>query len=106
MEGVTAILIQHVRWTVYWSSLGPAPRPPASAASGTIQFTRRGDKMVGHLSIPVLGQECDFDVVVKEDGFTYPGCARFDKNLTYDTADPEFPFKGTGGSIGYWFRPE
>jgi hypothetical protein len=54
----------------------------------------------------VLGQECDFDVVVKEDGFTYPGCARFDKNLTYDTADPEFPFKGTGGSIGYWFRPE
>jgi hypothetical protein len=50
MEGVTAILTQHVRWTVYWSSLGPAPRPPASAASGTIQFTRRGDKMVGHLS--------------------------------------------------------
>src|SRR5262245_10589148 len=78
-EGIRVILTQHAQWTVYWSSLGAAPRPPASAGSGTIEFTRRGDRLMGHLSIPVLGQDCEFEVVVRDDGFTYPGCARFDK---------------------------
>jgi hypothetical protein len=105
-ERLKVILTEQPRWTVYWSSLGVAPRPPASAASGIIQFSRRGDKIMGQLSIPVFGQECEFEVVIKDDGFRYPGCARFDKDITYDPDDQEYPFKGTGGSNAYWFRPQ
>jgi hypothetical protein len=103
-DKVETILTQQGPWTVYWSRLGAAPRPPASAASGTIQFSRRGDKLMGHMSIPVFGQECDFEVTVKDNGFIYPGCARFDKELIYDPADNEFPFKGAATSYWYWFR--
>lgn len=104
-ERLKAILTEQPRWTVYWSSLGAAPRPPASAASGIIQFSRRGDEIMGHLSIPVFAQECECEVVINDDGFRYPGCARFDKDITYDPDDQEYPFKGTGGSNVYWFRP-
>jgi hypothetical protein len=103
-DSIRAILTEQPRWTVYWSSLGAAPRPPASAASGTIQFTRRGDKIMGHLSIPVFTEECDFEVIIKDNGFSYLGCARFDMEITYDPDDREYPFKGTGGSNFYWLR--
>jgi hypothetical protein len=103
-DGIKAILTEQRRWTVYWSSLGAAPRPPASAASGTIQFTPHGDKIMGHLSIPDLRQECEFEVVVKDDRFIYPGCARFDKEMVYDPADQEYPFKGEARSNVYWLR--
>jgi hypothetical protein len=105
-ERVKAILTQQAHWTVYWSRLGAAPRPPATAVSGIVQFTRLGDKILGHLSIPVFREECDFEVVVKDDGFTYPGCTRVDKDVAYDPADQEYPFKGSMGAIVYWFRPE
>ena len=59
---------------------------------------------MGHLSIPVLGQECEFEVVVKDDRFIYPGCARFDKEMVYDPADQEYPFKGEARSNLYWLR--
>jgi anti-sigma regulatory factor (Ser/Thr protein kinase) len=61
---------------------------------------------MGRVSIPVFGEECEFEVVVTDDGFTYPGCTRVDKDITCDPADPESPFKGTKGSIFIWFQPQ
>ncbi len=58
---------------------------------------------MGHLKT-VFGQECDFAVTVKENGFIYPGCARYDKELIYDPSDSEYPFKGTARSYGFWLR--
>jgi hypothetical protein len=105
-EEIGLILTRPTLWTMYWSRLGAAPRPPASAASGSIQFIRSGDKIMGHVRIPVFGEECEFEVVIRDDGFTYPGCTHVDKDITYDSADQEFPFKGAKGSIFIWFRPQ
>ena len=102
-DQIEAILTQQPSWTVYWSSLGAAPRPPASAAADTIHFRRDGNQIMGHLKT-VFGQECDFTVTVKENGFIYPGCARYDKELIYDPSDSEYPFKGTARSYGFWLR--
>ena len=111
-DRIRAILTERARWTVYWSSAGPAPRPPASAGSGNVEFTRHGDKMRGHINIPVMARECEFEVVVKDGGFSWPGCPSPqdrlvrspDKEITYDPDDPEYPFKGSGASNWYWFR--
>ena len=112
-DRLRAILTEQAGWTVYWSSGGAAPRPPASAASGAIEFTRHGDTIRGHLSIPALSRECEFEVAVNDRGFSYPGCQgpqnalvrSPDREITYDPDDREYPFKGTGSSVWYWFRP-
>jgi hypothetical protein len=112
-DRIKAILIEQARWTMYWSGGGPAPRPPASTGSGNVEFTRHGDTIRGHMSIPALARECEFEVVVKDHGFSYPGCQgpqnalvrSPDREITYDPDDREYPFKGTGASTWYWFRP-
>jgi hypothetical protein len=112
-DRIMAILTEHAQWMWYWSSLGPAPRPPASAGSGTVEFARDGDRIRGHISIPVMNRECESEVVVKDGGFGWPGCPlpehrlvrSPDKEITYDPDDREYPFKGTGASTWYWFRP-
>ena len=112
-ERIGAILTEHAQWTWYWSSLGPAPRPPTSAGSGTVEFMRDGDRIRGHISIPVMSRECEFEIVVKDGGFGWPGCPlpehrlvrSPDKEITYHPDDPEYPFKGSGASTWYWFRP-
>ena len=112
-DRIGAILTEQAKWTVYWSSVAPAPRPPASAGSGAVEFTRHGDTIRGHISIPAMARECEFEVVVKDGGFSYPGCPSPqdrlvrspDREISYDPDDREYPFKGTGASNWYWFRP-
>jgi hypothetical protein len=53
-ESVKAILTNQTHWTVYWSRLGTAPRPPVSAMTGSMQITRNGDQIMGHISIPAF----------------------------------------------------
>jgi hypothetical protein len=113
-DRIRTVLTSHPQWTVYWSSLGAAPRPPASAASGTVEFRRRGNTIIGHMSIPAFTRECEFEVLVKDDGFSYPGCMSPqdrltnppDRQITYDPNDRDYPFKGTGASYWYWFQPK
>ena len=112
-DRIRAILTEQPRWTVYWSTGGAAPRPPASAGSGTVEFTRHGDMIRGHTSIPAMSHECDFEVVVTDRGFMYPGCPSSQdalvrgpaREITYDPDDPEYPFKGSGSGYWNWFRP-
>ena len=105
VDRIRAILTEQAHWTMYWSSVSPAPRPPASAASGAIEFTRHGDTIRAHLSIPALSRECEFEVVVKDRGFSYPGCQgpqnalvrSPDREITYDPDDREYPYQGNRG---------
>jgi hypothetical protein len=104
-ERISALLTEQGQWTLYWSTLGGGPRPPASAGTGTIAFTRRGNKLLARISIPVMARECEFEVVVTETGFKYPGCPSPqdrlvrapDRDIAYDPDDREYPFKGAGG---------
>src|SRR5215470_14658850 len=72
-DRIKAILTEPARWTMFWSSGGAAPRPPASAASAAIEFTHHGAKIQAHLTIPAMSRECEFEVVVNDRGFSYPG---------------------------------
>ena len=79
-----------------------------------MEFTRRGDRIQGHTSIPAMSHECDFEVVVTDRGFMYPGCPSSQdalvrgsaREITYDPADQEYPFKGAGSGYWNWFRPQ
>jgi hypothetical protein len=78
-----------------------------------VEFARHGDTIRAHVNIPAMARECEFDVTVKDGGFSYPGCVspqdrlvRWpDREFVYDPDDREYPFKGTGSSVWYWFRP-
>ena len=88
-EAISAMLIEQGPWTGYWSTLGASARPPASAGSSTVGFTRRCDKIVGHVSIPAMAREFEFEAVIVADG----------------PNDQEYPFKGAGAGSWCWFRP-
>ena len=113
-DRIRAVLTQHPKWTVYWSGLGAAPRPPASAGSGTVEFTPRGDTIIGHISHPVFARECEVQILIRESGFSYPGCPSPEnrvvqgpaREITYDPEDRDYPFKGSGASTWYWFQPK
>jgi len=113
-DRIRAMLTQHREWTLYWSSLGDAPRPPASAGVSTVQFTQRGDTIMAHISIPAMARECDVEVPVRGNGFGWPGCLLPQQNLVrppdrdivYDPDDRDYPFKGTGANTWYWFQPK
>jgi hypothetical protein len=49
--------------------------------------------------------ECEFDVAVKEDGFTFTGCWGSDKAMVYDPNDTEYPFKGRVDGTKLWLAP-
>ena len=113
-DRIRAMLTQHQEWTQYWSGLGAAPRPPASAGVSTVQFTRSGDTIMAHISIPTMSRECDVEIQVRENGFGWPGCLGpqqnlvrpADRDIVYDPDDPDYPFKGTGANTWYWFQPK
>jgi len=61
-----------------------------------------------------MSRECEFEVVVNDRGFSYPGGCQGPynalvrapaKEIIYDPDDREYPFKGSGSSVWYWFRP-
>jgi hypothetical protein len=112
-ERIRAILAEQGQWTMHWSTVAGGPRPPASAGTGTIVFAQRGNKLLGRVSIPVFARECEFEVVVTDAGFRYPGCPSPqdrlvrapDRDIVYDPDDREYPFKGAGVASWYWFRP-
>jgi hypothetical protein len=113
-DRIRAVLTEHPEWTVYWSSLGAAPRPPASAGTGTVRFTRHGDTIMAHIEIPAMARTCEVEIPIRESGFGYPGCLSPqdrlvrppDREIMFDPDDRNYPFKGTGASTWYWFQPK
>ena len=62
--------------------------------------------MIGHAQDDrVHHAECDFDVTVREDGFTFGGCWGSDKVMTYDPDDRDYPFKGRIDGTLLWLAP-
>ena len=114
-DRIRAVLTEHPEWTMYWSSLGAAPRPPTSAGTGTVRFTRHGDTIKAHIKIESMALVCEeVEILIRESGFGYPGCLRPadrlvrppDREIVFDPDDRDYPFKGTGASTWYWFQPK
>lgn len=111
VEGIKRMLTGHKQWTLYWDR-GNVSRPRMGAATAdrslsvTFEFMRIGLRVVGHAQDDQLHHvECEFEVAVREDGFTFTGCWGSDKSMTYDPDDREYPFKGRTDGTLLWLRP-
>jgi hypothetical protein len=109
-DGITRVLTSQKEWTLYWDRGVPRPRLGAvttdRSPSAILEFMRVGPRVVGYASNDqVHHMECEFDVAVKEDGFTFTGCWGSDKAMAYDPTDTEYPFKGRVDGTMLWLAP-
>jgi hypothetical protein len=105
------MLTNHQRWTAYWDRTDVA-RPRFGARTGdrsqsaTLEFLRIGTGLVGHTVVNnLLLLECEFEVTVRDDGFTLGSCGGPARSMTYDPKDLEYPFKGRVGVESFWLAP-
>jgi hypothetical protein len=49
--------------------------------------------------------ECELEVTVTENGLTFTGCWGFEKSMTYDPNDREYPFKERVEGTLLWLAP-
>ena len=110
-EAITRMLTSQPRWTAYWDHADVA-RPSFGARTGdrsrtaTMEFLRIGRAVVGHTEVhSLLDLQCDFEVTVRDDGFTFTSCGGPARTVTYDPKDPDYPFKGRLGSESIWLAP-
>jgi len=110
VEAIKRVLTSHKQWTLYWD-LAAVGRPRIGArtadrsSSATLEFMRVGPRVVAHEDDPVHHLECEFDVVVSENGFTLVRCVGWETTLTHDPADRDYPFKGQTHSMSLWLAP-
>jgi hypothetical protein len=111
VEAIKRVLTSHKQWTLYWDR-GNEGRPRLGSAttdrspSATLEFMRVGLGLVGHAEDDQVHHvECEFEVTVREDGFTFAGCVGSDKRMTDDPDDPEYPFKGRTNGALLWLAP-
>ena len=112
VDAIKRLLTSHKQWTFYWDRASRGSRPRLGSTtdhrspSATLEFMRVGLRLLGHAQevLPYTG-ECEFEVTVREDGFTFPGCWGSDKPLTYDPDDREYPFKGRSDGMLFWLAP-
>ena len=111
VEAIKGMLTGNKQWTFYWDR-APLGRPrlgsttSGRSASATLEFMRVGLRLIGHAhSDHVHHGECEFEVTVSEDGFTFVGCWGSDKSMKYDPNDREYPFKGRTDNTLLWLAP-
>ena len=112
VEAIKRMLTGHKQWTFYWdrASRGSRPRLGSTTTqrspSATLEFMRVGLRLLGHAQEdPPYTGECEFEVTVREDGFTFAGCWGSEKPMTYDPDDREYPFKGSSDGMLLWLAP-
>jgi hypothetical protein len=110
-DAIKILLMSHPRWTAYWDRADVA-RPRFGARTGdrsqsaTLEFLRTGTALVGHAEVHgPLHLECEFEVTVRDDGFTFGSCGGSPRSVTYDPIDRDYPFKGRIGSESLWLAP-
>jgi hypothetical protein len=65
-----------------------------------------GTGLVGHTEVDnLLRLDCEFELTVRDDGFTLGSCGGPTRSMTYDPKDPEYPFKGRLGVESLWLAP-
>ena len=111
VEAIKGMLAGHKQWTFYWDR-APVSRPRLGSVttnrspSAILEFARVGRRLIGHAQDDrVHHAECEFEVTVREDGFTFAGCWGSDKSMTYDPDDREYPFKGRTDGTLLWLAP-
>jgi hypothetical protein len=105
-QDIEQVLEQSRTWTYYWESTEQTV-PGATAGKGTMEFFRRDGKLFARTTHMVSGN-CEFEVGLRDDGFTWEICGGYQfprSSVSFDPADARFPFKNLALARKTWFEP-
>jgi hypothetical protein len=101
------VLLSKASWNFFWEQTDQ-PVPSAGASKGAMDFFRRGGKFVGRTTHMIAGN-CEFEVVVRDDGFIFEWCGGYrmpQSFVSLDRTDTNFPFKNIAAPRKVWFQPK
>ncbi len=105
-QAVEQLLTSAKTWTFFWEQTDQLV-PSTAASKGTMEFFRRDGKLFGRTTHMVAGN-CEFEVVLHPDGFTFEWCGGYrtpQSSVSFDRADANFPFKSIAVPRKVWFQP-
>ena len=103
---IEAQLLKAKTWTFFWEIIDQ-PVPSAAASKGTMEVFRRDGKLTGRTTHMISGN-CEFEVVLRDDGFTFEWCGGYrtpQSSVRFDRTDASFPFKNIAAPRKVWFQP-
>ena len=104
---IEILLLKAKTWTFLWEQTDQSV-PSAAASKGTMEFFRRDGKLVGRTTHMISGN-CEFEVLLRDDGFTFQWCGGYQtpqSSVNFDRADTKFPFKNIAAPRKVWFEPK
>jgi hypothetical protein len=89
---IKGLLSKYRSWTMY-SEYTDAAAPSGQAQKLTFEYFERDAKLMGRWILEFGG--CEFELSLRNDGFSFPWCPPYkgEPSLSYDAADPQYPFK-------------
>jgi hypothetical protein len=105
-QAVEQLLANAKTWTFFWEQTDQLV-PSTAASKGTMEFFRRDGKLFGRTTHMISGN-CEFEVVLRADGFTFEWCGGYrtpQSSVSVDPADAKFPFKNVAAPRKVWFQP-
>ena len=104
-QEIEALLSRAGPWTFLWEQTDQLV-PSAAASKGTMEFFRRDGKLFGRTTHMIFGN-CEFPVLVRDDGFIFEWCGGYQtpqSSVSLDSGDPKFPFKNIAIPRKVWFQ--
>ena len=105
-HAMETLLANAKTWTFFWENTDQ-PVPSTAAIKGTMEFFRRDGKLFGRTTHMIVGN-CEFEVVLRDDGFTFEWCGGYQtpqSSVSFDRTDAKFPFKNIAKPLKVWFQP-
>lgn len=93
-QDIENILVKPKSWT-YWWEVTAQLVPSARAGKGSMEFFQRDGKLFGRTTHMLFGN-CEFEVGLRNDGFTWEICGGYQfprSSINFDSADLKFPFR-------------
>jgi hypothetical protein len=95
-NNIKKILTTHKSWTMYLEYTD-APAPSDRAQKFGWQYIEQGGKVVGRRVPRLAFGDCDSEVTLRPDGFSFRWCdpqlSGASPSLSYDEKDRKYPFK-------------
>lgn len=107
------ILTSNKGWIVY-AEFTQGTTPTEKATRLGWRFLQDGHVVKGRTTGMAEEYNCDFDIVVRDDGFEFSTRARWCAAgtvtvmtpLTYDATDKTYPFKNLSTPLKWWLAPK
>ena len=108
-EAIRELLTRVKEWTVL-RELTPASTPTDGAGVEGFEFFLRGGELVGRTTHMADGYNCEFVVIVRDNGFDFSRCGGYSiaelRSVDYDAGDTKYPFKRLDAPVKVWLTPK